>query len=134
MVPERRSRRELPPLSRREREIMDVLFRRGSATADVVHEEIPNPPSYSAVRATLSVLLEKGHVRREQEGRRYVYMPSVARTAARSAAVDRLVDVFFGGSTAAAMAAMIDERAADLDDDEIAKIEAMIEQAREAGR
>lgn len=125
---------ELPPLSRREREIMDVLFSRGRATAEVVHQELPNPPSYSAVRATLRVLLEKGHVRHEQEGRRYVYMPSTAPTAARSAAVDRLVEVFFGGSTAEAMAAMIDERASDLSDEEIEKIEAMIEQAREAGR
>ena len=87
---------ELPPLSRREREIMDVLFRRGRATAEVVHRELPDPPSYSAVRATLRVLLEKGHVRHEREGRRYVYMPSTAPTAARSAAVERLVEVFFG--------------------------------------
>lgn len=129
-----RDRAALPPLSRREREMMDVLFRHGRATAELVHQELPDAPSYSAVRATLRVLMEKGHVRHEQDGRRYVYIPSTAPTAARSAAVDRLVEVFFGGSTAEAMAAMIDERAADLSDDEIEKIEAMIEQAREAGR
>lgn len=129
-----RGRGELPPLSRREREIMDILFRRGRASAEVVHQELPAPPSYSAVRATLRVLLEKGHVRHEREGRRYVYTPSTAPTAARTAAVDRLVEVFFAGSAAEAMVAMIDERAADLSDEEIEKIETMIERAREAGR
>ncbi len=134
MASRARGRGELPPLSRREREIMDILFRRGRASAEVVHEELPDPPSYSAVRATLRVLLEKGHVRHEREGRRYVYTPSTAPTAARTAAVDRLVEVFFAGSAAEAMVAMIDERAADLSDEEIEKIETMIERTREAGR
>ncbi|MEZ4523313.1 MAG: BlaI/MecI/CopY family transcriptional regulator [Thermomicrobiales bacterium] len=125
---------DLAPLSRREREIMDVLYRHGQATARTVQREIDDPPSYSAVRATLRVLEEKGHVSHRRRGRSYLYEPAVAAPSARDAAVKRLVDVFFGGSTANAILAMIDERAANLDDAEIARIEAMIEEAREEGR
>jgi predicted transcriptional regulator len=125
---------QLPPLSRREREIMDILYRRGRASAKVVHEEMADPPTYSAVRATLRVLEDKSHVTHQQHGRSYVYSPATAPTSARNAAVDRLVDVFFGGSTAGAILTLIDERAADLSPADVTKIEALIERAGSEGR
>lgn len=124
----------LPPLSRREREIMDVLYRHGRATARTVLRELDDAPSYSAVRATMRVLEDKGHVSHRRRGRSYLYEPALARSSARDAAVRRLVDVFFGGSTAEALLAMIDDRGADLSDGEITRIEAMIEEARSEGR
>lgn len=124
----------LPPLSRREREIMDVLYRHGRASADIVQQELPDAPSYSAVRATLRILEEKGHVFHQRQGRKYVYSPATAPSSARHAAVARLVDVFFAGSAAEAILALIDERAADLSETEMEEIEALIEQARKEGR
>ena len=123
----------VPPLSRREREIMDILYRHGRATARTVQAELVDAPSYSAVRATLRILEEKGHVSHQRRGRSYIYAPATERSSARHAAVERLVDVFFGGSPAEAILALIDERAADLSDDEFAEIEALIEQARKEG-
>lgn len=125
---------DLPPLSRREREIMDVLYRCGQATARTVLRELDDAPSYSAVRATLRVLEDKGHVAHRRRGRSYLYEPAVARSSARNAAVERLVDVFFGGSTADAILTLIDERSTDLSEAEIARIETLIEQARSEGR
>ncbi len=125
---------DLPPLSRREREIMDILYRHSQATARLVQQELADAPGYSAVRATLRILEDKGHVRHKRQGRSYVYFPATGRATAREAALARLVDVFFGGSTADAILAMIDERAAKLDAGEISRIEAMIEQARKEGR
>src|SRR5919201_1577923 len=85
-------------LSRRERQIMDILFRRGRATAGEVMTELPGDPSYSTVRTQLRVLEEKGHVRHEEQGLRYVYLPAVPRHAARKSALRHLVDTFFDGS------------------------------------
>src|ERR671913_600463 len=85
-------------LTRRERQIMDILFRRGRATAEEVMRELPGSPSYSTVRTQLRVLEEKGHVHHEEEGRRYVYTPVVARSAARKSALRHVVDTFFDGS------------------------------------
>src|SRR5215204_4151009 len=85
-------------LTRRERQIMDILFRRGRATAAEVMEELPGEPSYSTVRTQLRVLEEKGHVRHEEEGLRYIYCPVVARHTARKSALRHLVDTFFEGS------------------------------------
>src|SRR3954465_14900574 len=94
-------------LSRRERQIMDVIYRRGRATAAEVLEDMPDPPGYSAVRAMLRLLEEKGHVRHEQDGPRYVYMPTVNRDRARKSAMKHLVRTFFDGSTEDAVAALL---------------------------
>src|SRR3954464_2790603 len=94
-------------LSRRERQIMDVIYRRGRATAAEVLEDIPDPPGYSAVRAMLRLLEDKGHVRHEQDGPRYVYTATVNRDKARRSAMRHLVRTFFDGSTEDAVAALL---------------------------
>jgi predicted transcriptional regulator len=120
-------------LSRRERQIMDAIYRRGRATAAEVLEDIPDPPSYSAVRAMLRLLEEKGHVRHEQDGPRYVFVPIVHRDRARQSALTHVVRTFFDGSATDAVAALLNDGGklspADLD-----RLSAMIEQAREEGR
>jgi predicted transcriptional regulator len=121
-------------LSRREREIMDVIYRRGQATAAEVLEELPDPPSYSAVRAMLRVLEDKGHVRHEQQGPRYVFLPTVPRQRARRFALKQLVHTFFDGSTEQAVAALLDLSSRKLSDAELDRLARMIEQAREEGR
>ena len=120
-------------LSRRERQIMDVIYRRGRATAAEVLEDLPDPPSYSAVRALLRLLEAKGHVQHEQDGPRYVYAPTVARDRARRSALKHVVRTFFDGSASEAMAALLDGEAR-LDDGELDRLSAMIEQARKEGR
>jgi predicted transcriptional regulator len=120
-------------LSRRERQIMDILYRRGRATAGEVMEELPGDPSYSTVRAQLRVLEDKGHVRHEEEGLRYVYAPAVPRHAARKSALRHLVDTFFDGSTEKAVSALLGGEAARLTDVELERIAAMIAKARKDG-
>src|SRR5438034_1184434 len=105
-------------LTRRERQIMDVLFRRGRATASQVRQELPGHPSYSTVRTQLRVLEEKGHVRHEEEGPRYVYIPSIARHAARKSALRHLVNTFFEGSIEKVVAALLGGDTARLTDEE----------------
>src|SRR5437667_12174301 len=95
-------------LSRRERQIMDALHARGNATAAEVLSALPDPPSYSAVRALLRILEEKGHVRHRREGARYVYVPRTSPESARRSALQRVVSTFFQGSVAQAMAALLD--------------------------
>src|SRR6201995_4037152 len=95
-------------LSRRERQIMDILYSRGRATAAEIHEGLPDAPTYSAVRAKLRVLEEKGHVRHEEEALRYVYLPTVARDTARRSALRHVVATFFEGSVEQAVAALLD--------------------------
>ena len=119
--------------TRRERQIMDVLFRRGRATAAEVMDELPGEPSYSTVRTQLRVLEEKGHVRHEFDGVRFVYMPAVARHAARKSALRHLVDTFFDGSAEKAVAALLGGEGARLTDDQIDRIAALIEKARKEG-
>src|SRR5262245_54061531 len=109
-------------LSRRERQIMDVLYERGKASAAEVLEAMPDPPSYSAVRAMLRVLEEKGHALHEQDGTRYIYAPAVPREAARESALQRLVQTFFGGSTEQAVAALIDMSREKLDDAQLRRM------------
>src|SRR5579872_2082492 len=87
------------PLSRRERQIMDILYQRGRGSASDVHQALPDRPSYSAVRAKLRVLEEKGHVRHEEAGLRYIFLPTLPREKAKLSALKRLLDTFFGGST-----------------------------------
>ena len=108
--------------SRRERQIMDVIYRLGQATAATVMSNLPDPPSYSAVRALLRVLEEKGHVKHVQDGPRYVYLPTVPRERARESALQQLVRTFFGGSTEQAVAALLDMSASHLSDDELERL------------
>ena len=120
------------PLSRRERQILDVLYARGSATAADVLDALPDPPSYSAVRALLRILESKGHARHEQQGTRYVYLPVVPRDSARRSALKRIVATFFEGSAAQAAAALLDSST--LSDDEFNHLSSLIERARREGR
>jgi BlaI family transcriptional regulator, penicillinase repressor len=117
-------------LTRRERQIMDVLFRRGRATAADVMEDLPGSPSYSTVRTQLRVLEEKGHVRHQEEGVRYVYMAAVRRHAARKSALKHLVDTFFDGSAEKAVAALLGGEAARVSSEELDRISELIAKAR----
>lgn len=118
-------------LSRRERQIMDVLFRMGRATAAEVQREMAEAPSYSAVRAQLRTLEDKGHVVHEEEGLRYVYLPRVRPEKARKSALEHLVATFFGGSAVDAAVALLDARADRLTSAELDHLSAMIDKARE---
>jgi predicted transcriptional regulator len=120
-------------LSRRERQIMDILFRRGRATAGEVMEDLPGNPTSSTVRTQLRVLETKGHVRHEEEGLRYVYLPVVKRQAARKSAVRHLIETFFEGSSEKAVAALLGGEASRLSDEELERIAGLIEKARKEG-
>ena len=119
-------------LSRRERQIMDVVYQRGRVTAAEVLDALPDPPSYSAVRALLRVLEEKGHLRHRRDGARYVFLPTVPRETARRSALARVVRTFFGGSTEAAVAALIDQSS--LSDTDLDRMRDLIDRARQEGR
>jgi predicted transcriptional regulator len=121
-------------LSRRERQIMDVLYQLGEATAADVQERLPEPPSYSAVRAMLRILEDKGHVRHHEDGPRYVYAPVIARDKARRSAVRHLLRTFFDGSVEQAMAALLDGADRTLSRDEIDRLSHLIEQRKREGR
>jgi len=121
-------------LSRRERQIMDVIYRRGSATAAEVAAELPDPPSYSAVRTLLSILETKGHLRHETRANRYLYLPVVSPARARRRALNDLVSTFFAGSPKEAVVTLIEEKGRDLSDDDLAEIRRLVEQARKQGR
>ena len=122
-------------LTRRERLIMDILYRRGRATAAEVLEELSGTPSSSTVRTQLRVLEEKGHVRHEEEGLRYVYVPAVPRHAARKSALRHLVDTFFDGSAEKVVGALLGGEGARLSEDEIQRIAELIAKAKkESGR
>jgi BlaI family transcriptional regulator, penicillinase repressor len=120
-------------LSRRERQIMNVLHQRQRASAAEIRESIPDAPGYSAVRALLRILEEKGHIRHEEKDLRYVYFPTAPRGRVRRKAMRHVVDTFFEGSAAQAMAALLDPSTAHLTDDELARISELIEQARKGG-
>jgi predicted transcriptional regulator len=121
-------------LSRRERQVMDVLYRLGKASAAEIHEAIPEPPSYSAVRAMLRILEEKGHIRHEAQDLRYLYLPVIPREKARRSAVSHLLQTFFEGSPGDAVATLLDVSASDLSRQELDRLAALIEQARKEGR
>jgi predicted transcriptional regulator len=112
---------------------MDLLFQRGRATAADVQQELPDPPSYSAVRAMLRILEEKGHVRHEIDGPRYVYVPRVDRDKARQSALKHVVQTFFEGSAEQAVAAIIDGPGEGLSDAELDRLALLIERARKEG-
>jgi BlaI family transcriptional regulator, penicillinase repressor len=121
-------------LSRRERQIMDALHQRGHATAAEVQAALPDAPGYSAIRALLRILEDKGHVRHRREGARYVYLPRAKREAARRSALKRVVATFFQGSVTQAMAALLETADARLSDSELSALQEMIDQARKEGR
>src|SRR5262252_6271646 len=121
-------------LTRREREIMDILYRRGRATAQEVLDDIPDPPSYSAVRALLRLLEERGHVKHAQEGQRYVYAPAVARGDARRSALAHVVKTFFAGSVEQAVATLVESSRSKLSRDELDRLSDLIERAKKEGR
>ena len=120
----------LPRLSRRERQIMDILYRRGTASASEVKDSLPDAPGYSAVRATLRILEEKGHVKHQADGLKYVYVPVVAADKARRSAVKHLLNTFFGDSTEQAFAALLDVSAKRLTPKELDRLSEMIAKAR----
>ena len=117
-------------LSGRERQIMDVLYRCGTATAAEVLEALPDPPSYSAVRALLRVLESKGHVRHTREGARYVYSASQPRPVAARSAIAQVVQNFFGGSVERAVATLLTENDRRLSEDELSRLAEHVEAAR----
>ena len=119
-------------LSRRERQIMDILFRRGRAPASVVREELPGDPSSSTVRTQLRILEQKGHVRHDEEGLRYVYRPVTPRRTARRSALRHLVETFFDGSAEQAVAALLGGEASRLTDAELERIARVVSDARAA--
>jgi predicted transcriptional regulator len=119
-----------PSLSRREREIMDILYALGRATGQEVQERLPDQPSYSTVRTILRILERKGHVRHVEEGQRYIYRPAVAREAAKKSAIHRLIATFFDGSAKAAAAALLDPASSQLSDTDLKELEDMIRGAR----
>jgi predicted transcriptional regulator len=122
------------PLSRREREMMNIIFARGRATAIEVMESMAEPPSYSAVRATLRVLEQKGHLKHQHDGTRYVYLPTVNREKVRLSALDNLLATFFDGSAANIVATLIDRQKGKMSEDELDELSRLIEQARREGR
>jgi BlaI family transcriptional regulator, penicillinase repressor len=117
-------------LSRRERQILDVIYSRGRATAAEIRAAIADPPGYSAIRALLRILEQKGHVRHEVDGIRYVFLPRVSRQRARIAAMRHLLQTFFDGSASQAATALVDGSAARLSPEELDQLEALIERAR----
>ncbi|MGB8166767.1 MAG: BlaI/MecI/CopY family transcriptional regulator [Chthoniobacteraceae bacterium] len=117
-------------LTRRERQIMDVIFARGEATAADVTAALPDPPSYSAVRAMLRILEEKGALRHREDGPRYVFLPTESREKASRSALKRVVQTFFEGSLANAVAALVDAKDGALSPDELTRLEAIIQKAK----
>ncbi len=124
----------LPSLSRREREIMDVLHRRSRATVAEVMEELSGERAYSTVRAQLRVLEEKGHVRHEEDQLRYVYLPAVSRQRVRKSALKHLLDTFFDGSPEKVVEALLGKEGAGVSDDELERMAELIERARREGK
>ena len=121
-------------LSRRERQIMDVIYRMGKATAVDVTEQIPDPPGNATVRKLLRILEEKGHLRHERDGSRFVYSPTVSKEAARESAMSHMLDTFFRGSAARAVIALLDQSDDELSESEREQISELIERSRREGR
>ena len=124
----------VPSLSRREREVMDIVHELERATAAQVRDHMAEPPTNAAVRSVLRILLDKGHLTYEQEGPRYLYSPTAAPLRARSSAMQHVLQTFFGGSVEGAMAALLDMEESKLTASERARIKGLIEQAEREGR
>lgn len=125
------AKNEPPPLSRRERQIMDILYQRGQASAGDVQADLPDAPSYSTVRTLLRVLKDKGHVTQEYDGPRYVYTPAVPRQKAKRWALENLIATFFDGSVEQAMATLIDMASTNLSRSELKRLKSMIDKAKQ---
>lgn len=123
-------KRKLHELSRRERQIMDIIFARGESTAAEVVEALPDAPSYSTVRALLRILEEKGHLKHREDGKRYVFLPTEPVEKASRSALKQVVQTFFEGSLASAVAALVDAKDAPVSDEELKRLESIIRQAR----
>jgi BlaI family transcriptional regulator, penicillinase repressor len=117
-------------LSRRERQIMDILYRAGRGTVAEVRSRLPDPPSYSAVRAMLRILEEKGHVRHEHDAARYIFIPTIKRDAAKRSALRHVINTFFEGSASQVMAALVEMSGRGLDQDELARLRQVIDEAK----
>jgi len=120
--------------SRRQQEMMDIVYRLGAATAAEVRSHMAAPPSYSSVRSTLSELERRGHLRHSFDGNRYIYRPTLVREKAGRTALDHLLSTFFDGSAAQVVAALIEAKGSDLTPDELDELSELIERAREDGR
>ncbi len=120
--------------SRREREVMDIAYRRGRVSAADVMAEMADPPGYSSVRSTLKILEQKGHLRHRAEGGRYLYSPTVGRSQARRSALDRLTSTFFDDSPAEVVTALLETRGAELTEEDLEQLSRLIDRAREEGR
>ena len=129
-----KTRKTLTHLSRRERQIMDVVYRTGRASATEVLSALPDPPSYSAVRAMLRVLENKGHLRHVPDGTHYVYKPTLPRERAGKPALENVIDTFFDGSAEKAVAALLDLSRSELSTDDLDRLSRLIEEARTEGR
>jgi len=125
---------KLQTLSRRERQIMDAVYGAGRASAGEIRERMTDPPSYSAVRATLRILEDKGLLKHEFDGKRYVYAPRVAPDRARQGAIDHLLETFFAGSASGAVMALLDRPDLDLAPADVDRLRSLIERARKEGR
>jgi predicted transcriptional regulator len=120
-------------LSRRERQIIDILYTQGRGTAAEVQAALPDPPSYSAVRAMLRILEEKGHVKHVQDGPRYIYLPTIARDNAKRSAMRHMLQTFFDGSAEQAISALLDDASTQMSDVELDRLARMISEARRSG-
>ncbi|HKA36453.1 MAG TPA: BlaI/MecI/CopY family transcriptional regulator [Thermoanaerobaculia bacterium] len=129
-----KTRKALTHLSRRERQIMDVVYRTGQATATEVLAALPDPPSYSAVRAMLRVLENKGHLRHVLDGTHYVYKPTLPRERAGKPALENVIDTFFDGSAEKAVAALLEVSRSELSANDLDRLSELIEQAKTEGR
>ena len=125
---------QLPPLSRREREVMDVLYELGGATAVQIRERLADPPTDSAIRSILRILVNKRHLERTPEGHRYVYSPTMPVVRARRSAMHRVLRTFFGGSVEGAVATLLELGEGDLTPEERERIKRIIDEAEEDGR
>ena len=120
--------------SRRERQIMDILYRLGRATANEVMAELPGEPNYSTVRTQLRVLVKKGHVRHEEQGLRYVYSPTVPRSSVRQSALKHLMETFFEGSAEKMLATLLGAGGSKLSEEELDRLAGLIEKAKKVGK
>jgi BlaI family transcriptional regulator, penicillinase repressor len=136
MTPSRRMPKrpsQIPALSRRERQVMDIIFRRGEATVAEVMADLPDPPTYSAVRSVLRILMEKGHITHREEGLRYVYLPAANGNRVREQALQHVIRTFFDGSTEQAIAAVLRMSDGKLTSHEVARLQERILKARQRG-
>jgi predicted transcriptional regulator len=118
------------PLSRRERQIMDLVYRMGQASAADIHRDLPDAPTYTTVRGLLRILVEKGHLQSEQDGKRYVYSPSTPRPAAGASSIAHVVNTFFAGSPSEAFAALLGNERKRISDEELERIGRLVSKAR----